>query len=552
MILFDNIFLISDDKQLAIKFNPQISSFTYNIAEGKTDTIGSKFPFFRRNGSIYYRQFPLSGTITHFMNIKKDLLKASRQEIYRDATELYEQYNYDNDITPYEDYIYERDFREKVIDFLYANDIKLFKSLTEGNLLVKISDISFTPNQTLGRMIWDFSCTCYEIAEPTYEQIRQLGNIITIQDTTSSELTTSEYIYGQLIMPDPSFTYVNKKSYFYKNEDIIQNILKNKYLGYGIEKKDTYQKIDIECLSYLRIQMLDKPYLINMDNMTIIENNPSGKNTALGYIVNINGIPIFINKDGRYELSDSNDESNASRYFQITSISFPKNTQAIIDYIVKLSIAEDTSKLPKSIATKETIGQLFGTFTINTSIYRQIYQKYYYKEQNTITRQVQQIQELNNLWGVRITGRPGLAFGIKDNPGDMAIQINYLNDTGVLEFYDTESSITLLHFLGYHVTPKVFDETLSEAEIQAQKDDILNRRTPLKKTQYLKTSYTVVNLNDTSLHIPNIVVKYQNQDYIYYDEYWYPIDLNTGIISVPRIEAIVDYYAELITKEYEV
>ena len=34
------------------------------------------------------------------------------------------------------------------MDFLYANKVRLFRSATEGNILVKIMDINFTPNST--------------------------------------------------------------------------------------------------------------------------------------------------------------------------------------------------------------------------------------------------------------------------------------------------------------------------------------------------------------------------------------------------------------------
>ena len=53
--------------------------------------------------------------------------------------------------------------------YLIHNSAKLFKTLTEGNILVKLTNISFTPNKTTGRMIYDFSATATEIAETTIE-----------------------------------------------------------------------------------------------------------------------------------------------------------------------------------------------------------------------------------------------------------------------------------------------------------------------------------------------------------------------------------------------
>ena len=55
-------------KQLKLKYDFQISSYKTNISESKTDTIGSKYPFIRRNGNMYYRSFPVTGTITEYMD----------------------------------------------------------------------------------------------------------------------------------------------------------------------------------------------------------------------------------------------------------------------------------------------------------------------------------------------------------------------------------------------------------------------------------------------------------------------------------------------------
>ena len=92
---------------------------------------------------------------------------SSREEIFGDSIELYDKYNWDHRITEYNDYTYERKFRELVIDFLYKHNVKLFRSATEGNILVKLMDINFTPNSTLGRRIYSFTATAYEVDEAT-------------------------------------------------------------------------------------------------------------------------------------------------------------------------------------------------------------------------------------------------------------------------------------------------------------------------------------------------------------------------------------------------
>ena len=51
MIEFEDIFLLAEGRQLKIKFDPQIQSFQKTISESKVDTLGSKYPFIKRNGN---------------------------------------------------------------------------------------------------------------------------------------------------------------------------------------------------------------------------------------------------------------------------------------------------------------------------------------------------------------------------------------------------------------------------------------------------------------------------------------------------------------------
>lgn len=72
-------------------------------------------------------------------------------------------------------YMLEREFRRRVMEFVYDGKPKIFKSPTEGLLLVKLTDISLTPNTTLGRMIYDFSCTMTEIGKIDASSLAKYG-----------------------------------------------------------------------------------------------------------------------------------------------------------------------------------------------------------------------------------------------------------------------------------------------------------------------------------------------------------------------------------------
>jgi hypothetical protein len=62
--LFDDIFLSDGERQLKIEFNPSLNEFKYNVTENQQTTIGSKYPFIRRNGANYFRSFPIGGLIS--------------------------------------------------------------------------------------------------------------------------------------------------------------------------------------------------------------------------------------------------------------------------------------------------------------------------------------------------------------------------------------------------------------------------------------------------------------------------------------------------------
>ena len=171
MVIFDDMFLTTKDRQLKIKFNPTVSSFKRTIQESRTDTIGSQFPFVRRNGYANYAQFPIGGLIS--FQIDESELFTSLEELFGENLKLYTSYNNNHRITSANDIVYEKLFKDKVMEFLYDEQPKLFRSATEGNFIVKVMDASFSPNATLGRRIVSFTATAYEVAECSIENFKK-------------------------------------------------------------------------------------------------------------------------------------------------------------------------------------------------------------------------------------------------------------------------------------------------------------------------------------------------------------------------------------------
>lgn len=173
MTIFDNMFLTTKDRQLKIKFDPNVSSYKRVLQESKTDTIGSQYPFIRRNGNVNYLSLPISGLVSFEMD--EEELFTSKAELFGDNLSLYTNFNKKNRITQDHDIVREKLFRDKVIEFLYDGQPKIFRSATEGNYLVRVMDASLSPNAVLGRRIWTFSATAHEIGECSVENLMKYG-----------------------------------------------------------------------------------------------------------------------------------------------------------------------------------------------------------------------------------------------------------------------------------------------------------------------------------------------------------------------------------------
>ena len=185
---FEDSFLFDGTKQLRIRFNPKVSSFKNTILETKVDTIGSSHPFIFRNGKVCYKEFPISGLISHFMDegkmfsdntdfiFDKNVCRINELDKYNEWPKKTRTTNLVS-----ENIQLERDFKLEVLDWLTNGETKLFRSPTEGNYLVRLMNVSLSPNDTLGRMLHTFSCTAYEVAKNTYNNRLSYG-VIDLED----------------------------------------------------------------------------------------------------------------------------------------------------------------------------------------------------------------------------------------------------------------------------------------------------------------------------------------------------------------------------------
>lgn len=171
---YEHCWLIeNDEKQIMLGYNAQISNYQYIVKENVVETLG-RYPHILRNGQTKYRQLQFNATLTAFGDLDK---KYSYQiDLFDNNTiNTYNNFFRNNDLDKDYNYIFEREFREKILDMLYNGKPKVFKSDTEGLMLVQLTNISLQPKNEIGKIVYDFSCTMTEIGEVDFQTLQELG-----------------------------------------------------------------------------------------------------------------------------------------------------------------------------------------------------------------------------------------------------------------------------------------------------------------------------------------------------------------------------------------
>lgn len=465
-------------KQLKLKYDFQISSYKTNITENLTTTIGSKYPFIRRNGDNYYKSFPITGTISQYMDNVDFFI--SKKELLDNAENDYNNYfkGQTGETESVYNYIYERKFREEVEKFLYNNKPKLYKSTQQGNILIKLMQVSLTPKNELGRLIYTFSATAYEIGEANIENLINY-NIISQGYVDPTPQWTGIQL-GQLNSFESDDRPQGK--IFKANEDIIggkgvngstdfpasQNSIA---LKYNYKKSINKQILDDFYLKYLRITMQSEPYLIieekykengkqksqyrpyddtPSDGTTDLINfgpdiiNPLYRlessykrkrnnitdNIYLGYLFEINGQPIIISSNGIYELKDKNLKISSQ-----STIVPKKDCVMTIDYTIYKKYITDLNVSPTRVIQQTKIGQVLGSYTSQTELINLIKNKYnttLYTVNKETDRNEQVVQRVKGISSVQIEAEPRTQFILQSSTMDTDQSVFTMNETGLL------------------------------------------------------------------------------------------------------------------------
>lgn len=150
----DDLYLMTKDTTLRIRYNPSVTSYKRNFAESVTPTLGGIYPITRRNGAQNYRTFQIGGLLSYNID-KEDMDFIDNDTIKTQVKKMTEGYEKERFL--------EKQYRKWVLEFLHKNQILLFKSYAEGNAFIKLSAIQLTSDPKLDRNVYSFTATATEV-----------------------------------------------------------------------------------------------------------------------------------------------------------------------------------------------------------------------------------------------------------------------------------------------------------------------------------------------------------------------------------------------------
>lgn len=181
---FESMFLCDSEHILCLKFNPKVTNYKTTRQETKTETIGSPYPMLFRNAHIGYQEFTINTLISYFMDQECFFINGMRDSKYNHLRSsmiegfspmfmsvsrasdgsFAKKYDFTPSTQLDEKNIYiEREFKKAVLDWFSNGEVKLFKSPVENNHLIRLINITTTPEEKLGRMLHSCSAQAIEV-----------------------------------------------------------------------------------------------------------------------------------------------------------------------------------------------------------------------------------------------------------------------------------------------------------------------------------------------------------------------------------------------------
>jgi len=584
---FYTAILSRGDKQIGILYNYQISNYKPVVNRQKMDTIGGKYPKFAENAATNYIQFSITGLISAQEDENKFFM--NEEDYYGSMYQNYTIYNENNNITDDYNYFWERAFRQELVKWLNDGEPKLYRSKTEGLMVVMLTDISLTPNKTLSRRLYDFSATVYEIQDGnSLELLDSLG----IYDVHYKD--EKQQIGGGGDEPViPEYVEVQKPGQIY-SETVSQmvsgrtDIVANTIMARIIQKYGGVQANKDPAEGYLKnvkIWFESQPHMFiqtagGLQLVTDISQYSAAdrERIQLGYTFEINNqgtapsdnLVFFVNEMGYYQIPDSID---------VTSLFFPQSDDIVtVEYIIDYKEKNASGSVIAGTSIERTlVGQQQGVFDPYEYLGEQIRRKYSFVATDDYYQQMQ-------WWrGICLDVDPFAMVNI-EYYNETQYQTYEVGDTGVLHML-RDSNVQDMCFIGkrMHIVDAsrqpflenwecVLDESASDGgastitywldshydstgnPVRIQQDD--SAAVTLLQTRWENLLSNVDNITGDIDHPKYNTIYFINGNYyIYYvNGNWYPVEFspeveNTILAAVP-IEGTVSYYGNIIRNTY--
>jgi hypothetical protein len=555
---FYDCFLSRGSTQLGVRFNYNITSFKPVVSRTKVDTLGGKYPRFTENANMNYKQFSITGLISSEMDENERFMPKAASYLGVTTYADYTNYRKANRINDYEDYGWERMFRDEAVAWLNDGEPKLYRSQTEGNMCVMVTDVSLTPNQTLSRRLWEFSATVYEVADGySMSDLDYLGIYDIHADGKGGDGSSHGGSCADTVDSSSAreYTEIERVAQSYQvtvtdNYDFVANVisplLQMEYTG--IQSGRTPESVT---LRNLRIFFHNQPhiYLQSADgSLTRVTrevfdaNQDKQDQFVFGYRFELNrkNRPgstteyIFVNSGGLYVVPDE---------VEVTDISFPdidddvsanyhvyedssRNETVTLDYILTYREYEDsTSSSVSAIRSSDDIlGQVSGPFEVDQSVMELAGKKYSFSKPQEYYKKMSSWSGMS----VDVTSHAVMALKYKDEDSYTTVEVG---DTGI-----------------FHIMPDYDVDDMYFTGRRMYKQD-LSRAGYLVDNQFVDTGESYSSIIDVTNYIANGVYSISGNSKIFYNGQWYDFtyeDSGNGLAAVP-IEGTVNYICNVIT-----
>lgn len=541
---FYTAILSNGDKQIGILYNYQISNYKPVVNRQKLDTLGGKYPRFAENAAMNYIQFSISGLISSQEDENELFLK--QEDYYGDMYHNKSIYDESHNVTEGSDYLWERAFRQELIKWLNDGEPKLYRSKTEGLMVVMLTDISLSPNKTLSRRLYDFSATVYEVEDGnSLSTLDSLG----IYDVHYADEKASTEPGGGDEPTVPEFVEVKKFGQIYSEKvsdmvsgrtDVVAHTimsrLQQKYGGVQADKNPSNGylknvKIWFESKPHMFIQTAGGLQLVTDVSQYSEEER---KRMRLGYSFEVNNqgtsptdsLVFFVGEMGYYQVPNSID---------VTSLFFPQPDDVVtVEYMLdyREKNAKDSTVASTSVQ-RTLVGQETGVFQPYQYLGEAIRRKYSFVSTGNYYQKMQ-------WWrGICLDVDPYAMVNI-EYYNDTKYHTYEVGGTGVLHML-RDTSVQDMCFIGKRMRVVDFSrqDFLQEWECVVDPTPYVSNKSveQIKNPKY----NTVYNVN--------------GELYIYYlNGEWYDAkyldDVDDTILAAVPVEGSISYYGSVIRNSY--